>query len=40
MNTIDRVYQSICATSWTIAADDATILAVSRNLVELVRRHH
>src|SRR4051812_19492408 len=44
MNTvrpmIDRVYESIGASSWTIVAFDATVRAVSRNLVELVRRHH
>ena len=40
MNTIVGVYQSIHGSSWTIVACDATVPAVSRNLVELVRRHH
>jgi bidirectional [NiFe] hydrogenase diaphorase subunit len=38
---IDRVYQEIASSTWTTVASTATVRAtVSRNLVELVRRHH
>src|SRR3954467_15091079 len=40
MNMIDRIYQSIRASTWTTAVRIARMPAVSRNLVELVRRHH
>src|SRR5215475_7327272 len=41
MNPIVRVYQYIAGSCWTSAARAATIHGnVSRNLVELVRRHH
>src|SRR3954463_16011119 len=41
MNTIGPVYQYIARSCWTSSSCPATIAPnVSRNLVELVRRHH